>query len=74
MDRMTIALDRETRMRLRRIAADRGISMSAVIREAIGSTIERHSRKPHSLGIGASASSRTARLSAEGRAEPRLWR
>jgi hypothetical protein len=74
MDRTTLSLDRETRRRLRRIAADRGISMAALIREAIDETLERHAPRPRSLGVGASGVPGTARESAEVRPEPRSWR
>ena len=74
MDRTTITLDVETRRRLRRIAAERGISMAAVIREAIDSTIEQHAPKPRSLGAGASGTTDTARKTADERPEPRSWR
>ena len=40
MARTTITLNVETRSRLRRIAADRGVSMAALIREAIKATID----------------------------------
>ena len=74
MDRTTITLDVETRRRLRRIAAERGISMAAVIREAIDTTIEQHSPKPRSLGAGASGTTDTARRTGDERPEPRAWR
>ena len=74
MDRTTITLDVATRRRLRRIAAERGISMAAVIREAIDTTIERHSPKPRSLGAGASGTNDTARRTGDERPEPRAWR
>ncbi len=74
MDRTTITLDEATRRQLRRIAADRGISMAAVIREAIDEAIERHAPKPRSLGVGASGTSDTARRAGEERPEPRSWR
>ena len=74
MDRTTITLDVATRRRLRRIAAERGISMAAVIREAIDTTIEQHSPKPRSLGAGASATTDTARRTSDERPEPRAWR
>ena len=74
MDRTTITLDVETRTRLRRIAAERGISMAALIREAIDTTIEEHAPKPRSLGVGASGTSDSARRSGEQRPEPRAWR
>ena len=74
MTRTTITLDVETRTRLRRIAAERGISMAALIREAIDTTIEEHAPKPRSLGVGASGTPDTARLSGDQRPEPRAWR
>jgi hypothetical protein len=74
MDRTTLTLDRATRARLRRIAAERGISMAALIREAIEGTIERHAPKPRSLGVAASSTPNTARQTADERPRPRPWR
>ena len=74
MDRTTITLDLETRRRLRRIAADRGVSMAALIREAIEATLEQHAPKPRSLGVGASQTTDTARRAGDERPEPRTWR
>ena len=74
MGRTTITLAVDTRRRLRRIAAERGISMAALIREAIEATIERHAPRPNSLGIGASGIAGTARRSSDERPEPRSWR
>ena len=74
MDRTTITLDVETRTRLRRIAAERGISMAALIREAIDTTIEENAPRPRSLGVGASGTPDTARRSGDQRPEPRAWR
>jgi hypothetical protein len=71
---MILTLDDETRRRLRQVAADRGISMAAVVREAIDEAIERHAPVPRSLGIGASGVADTARLAGEERPEPRPWR
>jgi hypothetical protein len=74
MDRTTITLEVETRARLRRIAAERGISMAALIREAIDETIERHAPRPRSLGVGASGTPDTGRRTGDERPEPRPWR
>jgi hypothetical protein len=74
MDRTTITLEVETRLRLRQIAAERGISMAALIREAIETTIEQHAPRPRSLGVGASGVADTARRTADERPEPRAWR
>jgi len=74
MDRTTLSLRAETRRRLRRIAAERGVSMATIIREAIDEKVDRLAPKPRSLGVGASGTSDTARLSGEERPEPRAWR
>lgn len=74
MDRITLTLDQATRRRLRKLAAERGISMAALIREAVDEFVERHAPKPRSLGIGASGSPDTGRLAGEVRPEPRAWR
>jgi hypothetical protein len=74
MDRTTITLDVETRRRLRRIAAERGISMAALIREAIDDTLERHAPRPRSLGVASSGTRDTARRTGLERPEPRAWR
>jgi predicted transcriptional regulator len=74
MNRTTLTLDAETRRRLRRIAAERRMSMAALIREAIDEAVERHAPKPRSLGIGASGARDTGRLAGDLRPEPRPWR
>ena len=74
MDRTTLSLPEETRRRLRRIAAERGVSMAAIIREAIDEKVERLAPKPRSLGIGKSGVRDTARRTADERPEPRPWR
>lgn len=70
MDRTTITLDAGARARLRRIAADRGMSMAALIREAIDTTIEQHAPRPTSLGVGASGAADTASTAGDERPEP----
>ncbi len=74
MNRTTFTIDDDTRRRLRRIAAERGVSMATIIREAIDEKVERLAPKPRSLGIGASGTSDTARRSGDDRPEPRAWR
>jgi hypothetical protein len=73
MNRTTFTLDDDVRRRLRRIAADRGVSMATIIREAIDEKVDRLAPKPRSLGIGASGTSDTARRSGDERPEPRAW-
>ena len=74
MIRTTLSLDDDTRRRLRRIAAERGISMAALIREAIDESVERHAPQPRSLGVAASGTRDTARRAGDERPEPRSWR
>lgn len=74
MSRTTITIDDDIRRRLRRIAAERGVSMATIIREAIDEKADRLAPRPRSLGIGASGTADTARRSGEERPEPRSWR
>ena len=74
MSRTTITIDDDIRKRLRRIAAERGVSMATIIREAIDEKVDRLAPKPRSLGVGASGMTDTGRRSAEERPEPRSWR
>jgi hypothetical protein len=72
--RIIFTVDEHTRRRLRRAAAEQGVSMATIIRQAIGEKIERLPPKPRSLGVGASGITDTARQSADTRPEPRSWR
>lgn len=74
MDRTTFTINDETRRRLRRAAADRGVSMATIIREAIEEKVGRLAPTPRSLGIGASGVTDTARRTVEEWPEPRPWR
>jgi metal-responsive CopG/Arc/MetJ family transcriptional regulator len=74
MERTTISLPEQLLERLRRIAAEEGRSIAALVREAVEDKVEAYRPKPRSLGIGASGHRDTARRSAEERPEPRSWR
>ena len=74
MNRTTLTLDEAVRRRLRRLAAERGVSMATLIREAIDEKVEKLAPRPRSLGIGASGTTDTARRTADDRPEPRAWR
>ena len=74
MNRTTLMLPDDTRDRLRLLAAERGISMAAVIREAIDEKVSMSRPLPRSLGSGASGSTDTARRASDERPEPREWR
>lgn len=55
-------------------AAERGLSIAALIREAVDETVARYAPKPRSPGIGASGTPDSARVAGEVRPEPRAWR
>jgi metal-responsive CopG/Arc/MetJ family transcriptional regulator len=74
MRRTTIVLPEELIERLHRVAAERGVSTSHLIREAIEEKLSLHRPKPRSLGIGASGHPDTARQAGDVRPEPRSWR
>ncbi len=74
MKRTTISLPAELLKRLRILAAERGTSMAALIREALEQQVAVVRPRPRSLGIGESGHRDTARSSAEQRPEPRSWR
>jgi predicted transcriptional regulator len=74
MERTTLMLPDDTRDRLRRIAAERGVSMATIIREAIDEKVERTRPRPTSLGVGSSGTTDTSRRTTEERPEPRAWR
>jgi predicted transcriptional regulator len=74
MDRTTLTIPPALRARLKRVAADRGVSMATIVREAIDEKLAGERPRPRSLGIGASGAGDIAQRSAEDRAEPRSWR
>jgi len=74
MIRTTIMADEETLARLRALAIERGISLAAVIREALAEKATEYRPKPLSLGIGASGRSDISETEATERVPPRSWR
>ncbi len=74
MDRTTLTIPAELRARLRRLAAERGVSMATIVREAIDEKLATWRPPPRSLGVGSSGVGDTARTSATERPEPRSWR
>jgi hypothetical protein len=74
MQRTTLTLPPELRARLRKLAADRDVSMATIIREAIDEKLAAARPIPRSLGIGASGKRNIARKSGDDRAQPRQWR
>ncbi len=74
MERTTISIPDEILQRLRVIAAERRVSLAALVREALEEKAQRFRPRPRSLGIGASGHTDTARRTAVERPEPRPWR
>lgn len=74
MNRTTLMLPEDVHGRLRRLAAEKGVSMATIVREAIDEKLESVRRRPRSLGIGDSGQTDIARRSADERPEPRPWR
>jgi Ribbon-helix-helix protein, copG family len=74
MERTTITIPDELRTRLRRLAAERGVSMATIVREAIDEKLAGVRPRPRSLGLGSSGVGDGARKSADERPEPRSWR
>lgn len=74
MERTTLTIPPDLRERLRRAAADRGVSMATIVREAIDEKLETVRPKPRSIGIGASGKRDTARLSADLELDLDAWR
>ncbi len=74
MKRTTILADEGTLDRLKRLAAERGVPFSEVVREALEEKAGEYRPKPRSLGAGQSRQSRTGTTSASKRVPPRSWR
>jgi predicted transcriptional regulator len=74
MERTTISLPPDLHRKLRVIAAERGISMAHLIREALEEKTVARRRRLLSAGVGASEGGGIARESAEMKFEPPAWR
>ena len=74
MNRTTLMLPDDVRARLRRLAAERGVSMATIVREAIDEKIAGVRPKPRSIGVGASGAPDTSRRAGVERPVPQSWR
>jgi plasmid stability protein len=74
MQRTTIMIPDGLHARLRHVAAERGVSFAALVREALAEIAGKHRPRPRSLGIGDSGRSDIARRTAEEPAIPEPWR
>jgi hypothetical protein len=72
--RTTIVTPEHLLKQLRQMAAERGTSMAALIREALEEKVRSHRSPPRSLGLGASGHRDTAQRAGEERPKPRSWR
>jgi predicted transcriptional regulator len=74
MQRTTIVAPEALLERLRRIAAERHVSLATVIREALEERAAREQPKPKAIGIFDSGHTDTARLAGDWKYEPPAWR
>jgi hypothetical protein len=74
MERTTFTIPQDLHVRLRRLAAERGVSMATVVRDAIEEKLATSHPRPRSLGAGSSGLRDVARRAADERPEPRSWR
>ncbi|MBI2317697.1 MAG: CopG family transcriptional regulator [Chloroflexi bacterium] len=74
MTRTTISLPDALLKGLKVLAAERGTSMAALVREALEEKVGEARPRPKSIGIAASGHVDTARLAGEIHPEPRSWR
>jgi len=74
MKRTTIMADPEVTERLRRLAAERGVSFATVVREALEEKAKSYRPRPSSVGSGQSSPAATARNAGSRRQPPRSWR
>lgn len=74
MRRTTVSLEDPTLRELHRVATQRGVSVAALIREAVQKSLETQRPRPQSAGIGASGRCDISKRAGEERAEPRSWR
>jgi metal-responsive CopG/Arc/MetJ family transcriptional regulator len=74
MTRTTISLPDDLLRRIRVIAAQEGISMASLVREAVEEKVGGYRPRPRSLGIGESGRTDTAQRAGQERPEPRTWR
>ena len=74
MQRTTIIADEEVLERLRRLAADRRVSLATIIREALDEKAKTYRPKPRILGMGDSGRSDISRRIGEEHFEPEPWR
>ncbi|TMB98864.1 MAG: ribbon-helix-helix protein, CopG family [Chloroflexi bacterium] len=73
VQRTTIVLPEDLLDRLRRIAAERGVSLATVMREAAEEKVSGHRPKAKSFGLGASGKNDTGRKGSD-LYQPDTWR
>jgi hypothetical protein len=73
VQRTTIVISEDLHAKLRRIAAERGMSFAALLREAAEEKVRESRRAPRNLGMGKSGQTDIARRASE-LYEPDEWR
>jgi hypothetical protein len=74
MQRLTISLPHELLANLRLMAAERGVSMAAIVREALEEKTRARRPKPTFIGIADSGYTDTSELLSKGSPPPVSWR
>jgi hypothetical protein len=74
MRRTTIVAPDSLLLQLKRIAAERDVSLASVIREALEEKARAYRPRPRSLGFGDSGTTDTARRTADESIRPDPWR
>jgi predicted transcriptional regulator len=74
MNRTTISLPPELHKRLRVLAAERGVSMATLIREAVEEKAKNLRPKPQSIGAGDSGRTDISERTSDGLPELPDWR
>ena len=74
MTRTTISLPAPLLKQLRLLAAQRGMSIAGILREAAEEKVSRPRPLPRSLGMGDSGFEDTSELAGDWKFEPRAWR
>jgi len=72
--RTTLVIPEELKKKAKRVAADRGVSMSELIREALEEKLRSHRPPLRIIGIAESRRGDVARRSGEEAAIPEPWR
>jgi hypothetical protein len=72
--RTTVVVPPELQKKVKRLAAERGVSFGQLVREGLEAIVETHQPKPRAVGVMSSGHKDSGRWIGETRAVPRPWR